>query len=149
MSNQLALPSFDGFDGAVTEKGQLTGARKFIASKLGISIPKGTTSKDFKAIVKANGQSDRAKELSREYDKHRNEYYRNVNTFNGALAADPSFRKTMKMWKNPAGNVCVNVAYRKEPKLSVSAALRADNAEARVKALEAQLAKLLALQNAS
>lgn len=149
MSNQLAIPSFAGFNGAVTDKGQLTGSRKFIASKLGIVIPKGTTSKEFKAILKAKGVADKAKALSKEYDSQRNTYYRQVNTFNGALAADPSFRKTMKLWHNKAGDVCVNVAYRKEPKLSVSAALRADNAEAKVRELEAKLAAVLALQPAS
>jgi hypothetical protein len=146
MSNQLAIPQFSGFDGAVNDKGQLTGVRKFQAAKLGLVVPKGTTGKEFKAMLQAGGHADAAKALSKEYDKHRNEYYRSVNTFNGALAADPTFRKNMKMWKNKAGDVCVNVAYRKEPKLSVSATLRADNAEARVKALEAQLAKLTALQ---
>lgn len=146
MGNQVAIPRFAAFGGAVTDKGMLTGSRKFIANKLGLVIPKGTTSKDFKALIKAKGLADKAKELSKEYDKSRNEYYRQVNTFNGALAADPSFRKTMKLWHNKAGDVCVNVAYRKEPKLSVSATLRADNAEARVKALEAQVAALTALK---
>jgi hypothetical protein len=143
---QLSIPSFTGFDGAVTDKGQLSGSRKFIASKLGLNVPKGTKAKEFKAMIQAQGLSENAKALSKEYDSHRREYYRSVNTFNGALAADPRFRKTMKLWHNKAGDVCVNVAYRKEPQLAISAQTRADNAERKIAELEAKLAAVLALK---
>ncbi len=142
--SQLTVPSFAGFNGAVNDKGQLSGVRKFMAAKLGVAIPKGTTGKDAKAMLLAAAGDDKAKikELSKEYDSQRNTYYRQVNQINGALAADPSFRKTLKIWKNKAGDTCANVAYRPERKLSMSAQLRADNAEARVKVLEAQIAAL-------
>ena len=145
--SQLAIPSFQGFNGAVNDKGQLTGVRKFMAAKLGVAIPKGTTAKEAKVLFLAATNKDELKKLSKEYDSQRNTYYRQVNQINGALAADPSFRKTLKIWKNKAGDTCANVAYRPERKLSMSAQLRADNAEAKVRELEAKLAAVLALQS--
>jgi hypothetical protein len=138
----LVLPNVSAFKGAVTDKGQLTGARKFIAARLGITIPKGAKSADVKTLFLAKADKDALKVLSKEYDTHRSVYYRQVNSINGALAADPSFRKTMKFWENKAGSLCVNVAYRKERSLSASAAQRADNAEAEVKQLRAEMAAM-------
>jgi hypothetical protein len=136
---QVALPSLDGI---VNDKGALVGARHYLAGKAGITLPKtpkgekGASMKEVKAEIVALGHTaDEIKTWSKEYDKGRAEFYRQCGQLNGMLAADPLYRKSLKVSRNAKGDVIgATTTYRRERAASTST----------VAALVAQVADLTA-----
>ena len=148
-NSQLSVPSFGEFKGAVNDKGQLGKARTFIATKFGLAPAaiKGKKFKEVKEMLVASGvDKDTIKAAQKEFDGHRQTYWRQVNSYNAMLAADPRFRKSMKIWKQANGNIAANVTYRVTPKLAESANQRADNAERELATLRAEIATLRGAQ---
>lgn len=139
--------SIGTFNGAITDKQTLVGARNYIATKGGVIIEKGTkdnpgpTMKEVKELVKLQGFTDAdIKAWSKEYDKARSEYYTQSGLVNGLLAADPTLRKAVKLSRNKDGVVIGAVTtYRRER--GVNATLQA-KVEELTKALAAATAKL-------
>ena len=128
MSMELALPSVAGFNGALTEQYQLTGVTKFVAAKFadkGVVLVKGnkaagikaTTFKELKEGLFAKGVTkDELKLVQREYDSQRSTYYQQVKPVIAAIATDPRFRASMKVWRTPkTGKLCVNASFREAP----------------------------------
>lgn len=135
---QVAIPSFGG---AVNAKGTLVGVRIFVAEKAGLSTEdvKELSFKEVKALaVNAGATAEQIKTWSGDYNRERDAFYSEGGLVNGMLAADPSYRKTLKVNRNKTGDVIgATTVYRKER--SPKATLAAENA-----ALKAQIAKLTA-----
>lgn len=132
---QLALPA-----NAVTDKGALVPVRVFISQKFGRTLAKGESTKQVvEALIASGVHKDAIKAARKELDGIRHEAYRQYNIVNGAFAADPSYRKTMKVWQNAKGETCATTQYRKERSLATSALARA---QAEIVELKAKLAAL-------
>lgn len=132
---QLSLPA-----NAVTDKGAIVPVRVFISQKFGRTVVKGESTKQVvEALIASGVHKDAIKDARKELDGIRGEAYRQYNVINGAFAADPSYRKTMKMWKNNKGETCATTQYRKERSLATSAVARL---QAEIVELKAKLAAL-------
>ncbi len=130
MGLELALPSIDGFNGALNENFQLTGVVRFVASKFTgkCTVVKGnkaagikaTTFKELKDQLFAQGVTkDELKLVQREYDSQRHTYHQQVKPVIAAIATDPRFKASMKVWRTPkTGKLCINAAFREAPEAS-------------------------------
>lgn len=140
MQKQLVVAgkSLPDLGDAINEKGSLVGARRYIGFHFGLTesdIDKKTT-KEVKALVLAAGaDADAVKVREKDYRVKREQFYANWNIINGALAADPTFRKGGRVRTNDKGEITgVTMSYTK---------LRGSlNKDAKIAALEAENARL-------
>jgi hypothetical protein len=130
------------FGGVVNAKGGLVGARNYIAGQAGITLPvvkkgeTGPTMKEVKAQILALGKTEAdIKAWSKEYDAKRGQFYAACGQLNGMLAADPTFRKHVKISVNAKGvAIGATTSYRKERSATA--------AQSTIAALEARIALL-------
>jgi hypothetical protein len=129
------------YDGALNDKGNLSGVRRFVAFKYGYTekdIEKKTKKVVFDELVAQKlATREELKALSKEYAEHKREFHKDSSIVNGMFAADPSYRKSTKVWKNKRGETCAATQYRKERSLNQSALVRLQEAEAKNKKFEA------------
>jgi hypothetical protein len=131
---------------AVNDKYSLVGARRFVAAKAGLTeaeIEK-KTMKEVKDLCVAAGIDEaEIKAWRAEYDSIEKSYRKFSRQATALFSSDPAFRQAWKPNFNAKGQfIGATTTFRKERSLSQSANVRLEQAEARVKQLEALIAKL-------
>lgn len=139
----LAKVSASDFGGIRNAKGVLLGTRRYIAAKAGLTDEqiKELKTAEVKALIKGKGHSDDViKGWMTDYETNRTNFFADSRTVTAMLAADPNLRVELRKTVNKAGVATGAIArFRKETKSGATK-------DAKIAALEAQVAKLLKLQ---